>query len=267
LNEYAGTVLGVTIATGISYYCDPLLSLREFPTRELQGGWIFPLGEAAHDPIEFSVRPKTPSLEVSLAFDDLTADTLRGHGTLLARGEWGAYEGVRTDGAAEYLTGLIQLKDIEIGKVRITELESPQHPSTVQLEFAFSAPGATDTVDGRRVLPLSLLDFGCTTAGAPLGLTQREFRQEVAMTGGIALHVEAPLPEGWQLLQSPKNESRKWDFDEGRVKCEVQKNRFVYERWLKLSKEWIPAESWSAYRAFLLDSGSKTRNVAVFGPK
>ena len=74
------------------------------------------------------------------------------------------------------------------------------------------------------------------------------------------------MPEGWQVSAHPQTKTHTWDFDRGIVSCEVKDGRFVYERTLKLTKEWIPPESWRDYRAFILGSGPTAKNCAVFSP-
>jgi hypothetical protein len=266
LHEVSRAVLALRMPGGAVLYCDPLEPGSEFSGADLMGGWMLPLNSKTA-PFEYAPKAKSPSYELSVALDKLDADTLKGHGTLSVQGEWGVYEAVRADGAEEYLKSHIDLNGLTITKSTVRDLDAPRLGGSVTISFDFDSKTALDTVDGNRILSLALLDFGMLTKEAPLALAKREFNQDVPMPGQISLHVECAIPDGWQAMQMPKSGTRTWDFDEGRIKCEVKDGRFIFERSLKLSKEWIPPESWSAYRAFVLESRAHPRNAVVFSTK
>jgi hypothetical protein len=248
-------------------YSDPLLPREEFSAADLLGYTLIPLDNVKEPPFLFASKVKAPSLSLALALNNLDSDTLTGTGILAAQGEFGIYEAVRAGGAEDYLKNLVHLKGFKTTHVLVKDLESPRHGSDVTLDFSFAAVGALDSVDRYRVLPLSILDFAALIKDVPLSLPSREFRQEVRLPGQMTLHVEAVVPSKWQVKTMPASLTRKWDFDKGMVNASVENNRFTFERTLELSKEWIPPESWSQFRTFLLESGSRPDNSVTFSPK
>ena len=263
LHEYAGTVLALH-GPAHGLYVHPRLPAAEFTGADLVGAWLLPLTGDDKEPVQYTNRLKNPAVRLFVSYDDITADTLQGHGTLSATGEWGLYEALREGGPAEYLNGAVRANGFAVSKATVRDLESPASGAVV-VDFNFTA-AALDTADGARVLPLALWDFARLTPEAPLGLATREFRQDVPMPAEMRLHVEAPVPAGWQVAAHPASLLRAWDFDRGSVACDVKDGRLVYERTLELTKDWIPAASWPDYRAFVLDSGPTAKNCAIFAP-
>ncbi|HEY3293963.1 MAG TPA: DUF3857 domain-containing protein [bacterium] len=267
VHEISGAVVAMRAPGGAYGYSDPVIPGSEFGSADLLGYWLVPLDNTKEPPFEFASKVKNPFITLSLSFDGLNQDTLKGTGTLSAQGEFGMYETVRESGPEAILKRNVRVKGFTITKAAIKDLESPRHGSTVAIDFSFTAVHAMDTLDRYHVLPLSIAPFEHVVADAPLSLTTREFRQEVRSPITATLHVECAIPDAWQVKDMPKNLTRKWDFDEGTVKSEVKDGRFVFERTLKLSKEWIPPESWSSFRAFMLDAGKRPDNTVVFEPK
>ncbi len=267
VHEISRALIAMRVPGGSYSYTDPLLPRSDFSSADLIGCWLVPLDNVKEPPSIYASRVKNPSITLSLHLDNLKSDTLKGTGNFSAQGEFAAYEAVRESGPEEYLKNLLHIRGLTVTKAVVKDLESPRHGSDVNLDFSFTAVNALDTVDRCHVLPLSMVDFAPMAKGAPLFLTTRVFRQEVRLPGTMTLHVETVVPDAWQVKDMPRNLTRKWDFDEGSVKSEVKDGRFVFERMLKLSKEWIPSESWSQFRTFMLDSGKRPDNSVIFEPK
>ena len=266
VHEISRAVVALRAPGGVYSYTDPLLPCTEFGSADLLGYWLVPL-DSKDQPFEFASKIKNPAITVSLVLEDLNQDTLKGTGTFSAQGEFGAYEAVREDGPEAMLKRNLHIKGLTITKATVKDLESSRHGSNVNLDFSFTAVHALDTLDRYHVLPLSIIPFEHAASEAPLSLTTREFRQEVRSPITATFHLEAVIPDSWQVKDMPKNLTRKWDFDEGSVKAEVKDGRLTFERTLKLAKDWIPAESWSAFRTFMLDCGPRPDNAVVFEPK
>lgn len=266
LHETAGAVLAVH-AHPHMIYAHPRLPRDEFPGSRLVGCRLLPLNSEQAEPELYAARPKTPALELFVELGGLGADTLQGHGTLSAAGEWGVYEAVRSGDPTAYLEGVLRLKGLDVTAARVRELDSPRHGGSVVVDFDFTAT-ALDTADGHYVLPLAIYDFGALTPGAPLSLSRREFRQEVPMPGRVTLRVQGSAPDGWQAVSMPRSGVESWDFDEARTECEVREGgRLGFTRSLTLANEWILPDNWNRYRAFVLSAGANAKNAVVFAPK
>jgi hypothetical protein len=261
LCTFHGALLNVKL-DGLRFYCDPLTPREEFTQAQLLGSRVLDLDQTAAQPEEFHCRARSPYVGLTLALDDPASDTLRGHGTFSAFGEWGIYEMIRSEGPAKYLSDLVHLPGLEIGEAMVKTLEPAHTTADVVVEFAFHA-AALDTVDNYRILPLAVLDFRAYVASAPLGLTEREFSQWIPLPGEITLHLEAPLPAGWRVQRSPAASSARWDWSQGVIRCEVKANRLIFERRLKLAREWIAPSGWRGFRAWMLDAETRPVNAVV----
>jgi hypothetical protein len=272
LHEFATALLVLKPAGGGTGYADALLPRAEMTSHDLYGTWIMPL-EDKQEPVQYTGRTKVPRYTLSLNLNDLSSDTIRATGTLTAAGEWGVYEAVSQNGAPDYLSNLLPMKGTTITDVKIRDLESPRFSSLAVLDFAFTA-SALDTADGRFIFPLSLLDFAGFVNGAPWGLTKREFAQEIPMPGVITLHIEAGYPDDWMIETRPAGGSQMWDWSEGKIVSTDQamvssngKNhdrRLIFERSLTLAREWIAPSGWSGFRSWMLASGNRPANAAIF---
>lgn len=262
LHAFHGALLSVKV-DGLHFYSDPLNPRAEFTQAQLLGSTILDLGRDAVQPEEFRCRARSPYVNLTIALDDLAADTLRGHGTFSASGEWGMYEKMRQTDLAKYLAEIVHLSGLTIDEATVKTLEPSRIAAHVVIEFSFHAT-ALDTVDGRRILPLALLDFKLYTGGAPLNLMQREFAQRIPLAGEITLHVEAPLPANCRMERQPAAGSPMWDWSQGVTRCEVAENRLIFERTLKLAREWIAPDGWKGFRAWMLDAEARPVNTVVF---
>ena len=262
LHTFHGALLSVKV-DGLRFFCDPLEPRAEFPQVQLLGSTILDLDRGAVQPEEFRCRARSPYVDLTIALEDLSADTLRGHGTFGASGEWGMYEKMRETGPAKYLAEIVHLSGLTIDEAMLKTLEPSRITASVVIEFAFHA-ATLDTVDGRRILPLALLDFKPYAGGAPLNLMQREFAQWIPLPGEITLQVEAPLPANWRMERGPAAGSPMWDWSQGVTRCEVSENRLIFERTLKLAREWIAPDGWKGFRAWMLDADTRPVNAVVF---
>jgi hypothetical protein len=262
LHTFHGALLNVKV-DALHFYCDPLEARGEFTQAQLLGTTILDLDRSAVQPEEFGCRARSPYVNLTIALHDLTADTLRGHGTLSAFGEWGIYERMRQGDPAKYLAEIVHLAGLTIDEATVKTLEPARITANLVVEFAFHA-SALDTVDGRSILPLALLDFKVYAGGAPLNLLEREFAQWIPLPGEITLHVEAPLPAGWRMERQPAAGSLTWDWSQGVTRCEIRENRLIFERTLKLARERIAPSGWKGFRAWMLDTGARPGNAVVF---
>lgn len=251
---------------GLRFYCDPLDPRSEFTQADMLGAFILDGDPETVEPVEFKCRAKSPYVNLSLALDDLGADTLHGKGTLHLYGEWGAYEKVRADGAREFVAGFVSINGMEIDDVSIKSLEPSRINANVEVDFSFSA-AALDTMEGRVILPLALMDYAVYAGDASFSLLSREFPQWIPLPGTIQLHVEAPVPDGWIMESKPSVGKQMWDWSEGETRCEIKNERFVFNRELKLAREWIAPDGWKGFRSWILDAGKRTGNAAVFKTK
>ncbi|MCX6600962.1 MAG: DUF3857 domain-containing protein [bacterium] len=262
LHAFHGALLSVKL-DGLRFYCDPLEPRAEFTQAQLLGTTILDLDPDAVQPEEFRCRARSPYVNLTIALDDLTADTLRGHGTFSSSGEWGIYEKMRPTDPAKYVAEIVHVAGLTIDEATVKTLEPARISANAVVEFTFHA-SALDTADGRRILPLTLLDFKAYAGGAPLNLTEREFAQWIPLPGEITLHVEAPLPAGWRMERQPASASPTWDWSQGVTRCEIRESRLIFERTLKLAREWIAPSGWKGFRAWMLDADTRPVNVVVF---
>jgi hypothetical protein len=262
LHAFHGALLSVKL-DGLRFYCDPLEPRAEFTQANLLGGMILDSDRDAVQPEEFRCRARSPYVNLTVALDDLTADTLRGHGTFSSSGEWGIYEKTRQTDPAKYLAEIVNLSGLTVDEATVKTLEPARITASTVVEFTFHA-SALDTLDGRRILPLSLLDFNLYAGGAPLNLLEREFAQWIPLPGEITLHVEAPLPAGWRIERGPAAGSPTWDWSQGVTRCEIREGRLIFERTLKLAREWIAPSGWKGFRAWMLDAEARAANTVVF---
>jgi len=204
----------------------------------------------------------TPHVSLWLTLADLKMDTVEGHGAMISTGNWGIAELVQENGAEEYLNQWVTLPGFVCTSAKVRELS----PHRVALDFDFTI-SALDTADNFRVLPLSALDFSSVMGGAPWGLPTREFAQAVPHEGEIAIHLEAPLPDEWELTRKPSNSSETWDWSSGEISCKLDDGRLVYDRKLKLAREWVAPSGWKGLRSWIIESGPRPNHNAVFRTK
>jgi hypothetical protein len=262
LHAFHGALLSVKL-DGLHFYADALDPRDEFTQAQLLGGMILDSDRGAAQPEEFRCRARSPYLYLTIALDDLMADTLRGHGTFSSFGEWGIYEKMRETDPAKYLAEIVHLPGLTVDEAMVKTLEPARITASTVVEFTFHA-SALDTADSRRILPLALLDFKPYADGAPLNLTEREFAQWIPLPGEITLHVEAPLPAGWRMERGPAAGSPTWDWSQGVTRCEIRESRLIFERTLKLAREWIAPSGWKGFRAWMLDAEARAANSVVF---
>jgi hypothetical protein len=262
LHTFHGALLSVKL-DGLRFYCDPLEPRAEFTQAQLLGGTILDLDPDAVQPEEFRCRARSPYVNLTVALDDLTADTLRGHGTFSSSGEWGIYEKMRDTDPAKYLAEIVNLSGLAIDEATVKTLEPARIAASTVVEFSFHA-SALDTADGRHILSLAALDFAPYVNSAPLMLAEREFAQWIPLPGEITLHVEAPVPAGWSMERQPAAGSPTWDWSQGVTRCEIRESRLIFERTLKLAREWIAPSGWKGFRAWMLDAEARAVNTVVF---
>ena len=265
LATFHGALLCVKV-DGLRFYCDPLEPRSEFAQAELLGSVILDGAPDAVQPEEFRCRAKSPYILLALSLDNLSVDTLRGRGTFSAYGEWGVYEKVRADGADGFLNDLVKLDGFVVDEATVRTLEPARTTANVIVDFTFHA-AALDTADGRSILSLSAIEYLPYAGSAPMMLTAREFPQWIPLPGEISLHMEAPVPDGWTMEQRPTTGSKMWDWSEGNIRCEIAEGHFVFNRTLKLAREWIAPDGWPGFRAWMLDSGPRASNTVVFQTK
>jgi hypothetical protein len=262
LQSFHGALLSVKL-DGLHFYSDPLEPRAEFTQAQLLGSMILDWDGGAVQPEEFHCRARSPYVNLTVALADLSADTLRGHGTFSAFGEWGIYEKMRQTDPAKYVAEIVKLSGLTIDEATMKTLEPARITASTVIEFTFHA-SALDTLDGRRILPLTLLDFKAYAGDAPLNLLEREFAQWIPLPGEITLHVEAPLPAGRRMERQPVSASPMWDWSQGVTRCEIRENRLIFERTLKLAREWIAPSGWKGFRAWMLDAEARPVNAVVF---
>jgi hypothetical protein len=262
LATFHGALLCVKL-DGLRFYCDPLEPRSEFTQTDLLGSVILDSTPDTEQPEAFSCRTKLPYMNLTLAIDDLSADTLHGHGTFSAYGEWGVYEKARADGAEQYLNDFARLNGFAVDEAIMRTLEPARMAANVVVDFTFHA-AALDTAEGRHILALNALDFAPYVKDAPLMLSAREFPQWIPLPGEITLRMEAPVPDGWAMERKPATGTKMWDWSEGRTRCDVADGRMIFERTLKLAREWIAPDGWLGFRAWMLDSGPCASNSIIF---
>jgi hypothetical protein len=262
LQTFHGALLNVKV-DALHFYSDPLDSRAEFTQAQLLGSSILDLDRGAVQPEEFRCRARSPYVNLTVIVDDLTADTLRGHGTFSAYGEWGAYEKLRETSPKDYLAEIVHLPGLTIDEATVKTLEPARITANAVVEFAFHA-SALHTLDGDRILPLSLLDFKSYAANPPLNLPDRGFAQWIPLPGEITLRVEAPVPANWKMERQPAVGSWMWDWSQGVTRCEIRENRLIFVRTLKLAREWIAPSGWKGFRTWMLDAEERPVNAVVF---
>jgi hypothetical protein len=271
LHEWNRALIAPKSARSGLIWSDPIAPLSEFSTADLNGCWTLSLSETPALPEPVASPVKAPRFAVSIALENVDADTISGKGTLSVAGNWGTYEAVRSDGAEEFLNSKLHVKGLKITKAMVRELEAKR----VDINFEFTA-AALEAVDDYRVLSLAMLDFDMLTKDAPLALTKREFPQEVSMPGEITLRVEAAYPDKWEITKRLAGGSQTWDWSEGTINSTDQadiadgkasNHRVIVTRTLKLAREWIAADGYVGYRQWLIASKENPSNTVVFGPK
>jgi len=66
------------------------------------------------------------------------------------------------------------------------------------------------------------------------------------------------------MERGPAAGSPMWDWSQGVTRCEVSENRLIFERTLKLAREWIAPDGWKGFRAWMLDADTRPVNAVVF---
>lgn len=258
LLEWADPVLAVHPDLGSVYLTDPLAPRSEL-SGELNNSTLWDLSTCKER--DMPTRSGTPHFNVWLSLKEIDKDTVNGRGSLITTGAWGVVELVQEHGATEYLNTLITLPSFTCTNAQVRELSDRR----VSIDFDFTI-ASLDTADDYKIFSLAALDFNSKVEGAPWGLTSREFAQEIPLVGEVNLHLEAAIPEKWQVSRKPSNSSETWDWSTGDVTCKVEDGRLYYSRKLNLVREWLAPTGWGEFRTWMIESGPRPNNCMVFEP-
>ncbi len=259
LYDWIDPVLAVHPDFSPVYLTDALLPRSQFSS-DLLSSSVFDLStcKERETPAHAS---GTPHFNVWLSLEKLDQDTVLGHGSLIATGSWGVVEQIQEDGVIEYLNSSVSLPGFTCTNANMKELS--ERRASVDFEFTVTA---LDSADDFRILPLAPIDFTDKVKDAPWAMPRREFPQAIPLVGEIALHIDAGIPDGWQISQKPVADSETWDWSKGEVTCDVKDGHFIYSRHLKLAREWLAPTGWSAFRTWMIESGPRPNNCVVFEP-
>ncbi|MBU0507415.1 DUF3857 domain-containing protein [bacterium] len=271
LNDLAGWLVEVAAAEG-TFECDPLKPRDKFTRTDRAGGYFLYWNQTPPAMLPWTklFRPGYGAARYSLTltFDGANKDTVQGHGRLVAYDGFAPFEKVRAMGPQKYLAGVLNIEKVEITDAKIENLSE----TLVAVDFRFAAAGGAEKVDDRCVLPSGIVDFTAFVPGFTLGLTKREFPQEIPIEGDITVRMEFPMPEMRQLDSAPAAGDAMWGKCSAKVTREIaeetttdgSKRRLVIERSLHLRGEWLAPEHWKGFRDWLLFNGPQASPPLVF---
>ncbi|MFZ5432785.1 MAG: DUF3857 domain-containing protein [Calditrichota bacterium] len=245
---------------------DPLNPREDFSRQNRAGGYYLsvvpPASKLTPWRDTFSVSTGT-AYELSVVLESLDKDTLSGHGRIVAHDGYAPFEIVRSGGAESYVSAVINIAKLSVTETQLKNLSDAQ----IAIDFQFIIPKALEEKDDFRVLPTNVFDFAKFVDGAPLGLTAREFPQEIPLAGDITTRVEISIPGGWKIENDLAEGESKWNSSFGKVNVKANDNHLVIERALHLEGEWLPSDHWPSFREWMLLNGTTAAPPVIFNTK
>ena len=238
---------------------DAMTLCEAFTRMEITGKALLSLYDSnAPEPIVAEAKPNE-SFSVTLFIDDLEADTVTGHGTLVAMGRIAPQEYTRREGPVATVESLLDFEGLTCTSATCRLLAMDQ----VMIAFDFTMD-ALEAVDDYRVLLLSALKFNMLSPEAPFKMPERRFAQELTMPAKLSLTVKGMLPDKWSIAQQPEARTASMGSLTNEVKMSDADGYFEFSRTLDCKADKVIASEWPSYRAYVLESLPQPANTLVF---